>query len=137
MTTTFTIANGDILINDATGRPHTVADNTKLSQDIKEVLSTEARRDNIGAGLEDVINGSASDTYRVRSSITRRVDAAINNMQSLQNRIQAIHRPSSEMIAAVTQLQVAPLEGSSTDYTFRVVIRTRSGVQITQAGVIT
>lgn len=136
MTTTFLIENGDVVTSAATGSPATVADGTKLRQDLREMLSTEARRDNIGAGLESVIDGQPADQFTVRSKITRRVRRAVETMQSLQAKHHRDQRPATERLRALVLLQVAPLEGSLTAYAFRAEFATVDGGRAATTGVV-
>lgn len=136
MTTTFLIENGDVVVSAATGSPAMVADGTKLRQDLREMLSTEARRNNIGAGLESVIDGQPVDQFAVRSKITRRVRRAVETMQLLQTQHHRNQRPATERLRALVLLQVAPLEGSLTAYAFRAEFATADGGRTSTTGVV-
>lgn len=136
MTTTFVISAGDVVISEATGTSSMVADHDKLRQDLREMLSTARDVDNIGAGLEEVINGRPTDQFAVRSELTRRVRRAAETMQSLQTKLHNAERPSNEQLRGLTLLQVSPLQGSRTSYVFRAEFATASGNRTAVTGVV-
>lgn len=136
MTTTFLIDQGDVVISEASGSPKMVADDTKLRQDVKEVLSTSVRPENIGAGLEEVINGKPADQFSIRADISRRLRVALDTMQSLQTRFQRDQRPNTERIRRLSLVQVTPLEGTLSAYAFKVAVTTQANTQVSTTGVI-
>jgi len=136
MSTTFLIEHGDVTISEASGAPKLVSNDTKLRQDVQEALSTSARTDNIGAGLEDVINGQPADKFSIRASISRRVRLSLERMQSLQTRFQRDQRPSTERVRRLSLVQVVPLEGALSAFAFRVAVTTQAGTQVSTTGVI-
>lgn len=135
MTTTFTITNGDVVISEASGQPGTVADGTKVRQDVKEALSTAQRVDNIGAGLDDLI-GQPGDVLTLRADLTRRVRSSLGRMQDLQTRFHLGQRPTTERIARLVRLDVFPLEGALTSFAFRVEVQTIDGGRLALTGTI-
>ena len=62
MSWTFSIENGDLVRNPATGRYDELSDKYKLDQDVRMVLSTDTRDSTgVGCGLDDVIGKDVAD----------------------------------------------------------------------------
>lgn len=135
MTTTFVITGGDVSINEATGQPRLVADGDKLTQDVAEMLSTEALLDHIGAGLDDVV-GTVGDVFTIRNELARRVRRALNTLVSLQQLKHRAQRPQTERVSGLSAVSVVPLEGALTAFGFRVEVRTEDGGRSASTGVV-
>lgn len=119
MTTTFQVLRGDVVVNRSSGQPTLVADGVKLRQDLRVALATGARRDNVGAGLEDVINGRATVPSAVQREITRRVQVMVQQMQSLQALYNRDQRPREELLLRLSNITVTNLADDPTAYQFR------------------
>ena len=119
MTTTFLITQGDVVISQSSGQPRMIQDSDKLRQDIRIGLSTGVRLDNIGAGLEDVINGQAATPSLVERSIQRRVQTMVSNIQTLQGRFNREQRPRGERLVRLATVQVSTVENDPTAFYFR------------------
>lgn len=119
MTQTFKIEHGDVVLDERNGQTVMVSDTVKLNQDVACALSTEQRRDNIGAGLDSLI-GAAFDAFGLRIEITKRLRGAIETMISLQRRFHYGQRSHAERVRALVSVTVSPVNGSSTDFAFRV-----------------
>lgn len=137
MTTTFKIENGDVVINAANGQPLLLADGTKLRQDLAELLSVEAQDDDIGAGLEQIIDGSPRDVFSVRADVSRNIRAAIRRMQALQAQFHRNERPPTERLRDLSLLYVTNLQGSLTSYVFRAEFSTAASSKVPVTGVLT
>jgi hypothetical protein len=137
MTTTFKIENGDVVVNAANGQPLLLADGTKLKQDLAELLSIEAKEDNIGAGLEQIIDGSPRDVFSVRADVSRNIRAAVRRMQALQAKFQRNERPPTERLRDLSLLYVTNLQGSITSYVFRAEFSTSASSKVPVTGVLT
>lgn len=119
MTTTFLITRGDVTINRSSGQPRLIADAEKLPQDLRIALATEARADNVGVGLEDVINGQAASASVVERQIQRRTRSAVQTMQDLQTRYNTNQRPRTERLVSLAYVQVTTVANDPTAYYFR------------------
>lgn len=119
MSTTFQISRGDVVVNDSSGQPKLVADDVKIRQDLRIALSTAARVDNIGAGLEDVVNGQAATASLVERQIERRVQASVANIQRLQDQFQRDQRPQEERLIRVATIIVTTVADDPTAFSFR------------------
>lgn len=140
MSTTFQVSNGDVVINRSSGQPRLVADESKLRQDLRGALSSEARPDNVGAGLEDAVNGQAATSTLVTRQISRRVRTMVSNMQDLQTRFQREQRPRGERLVRLGGLQVSQVAGDPTAFYFRATFvtgRTGTSGSITVGGRLT
>lgn len=136
MATTFLIENGDVVVSEAGGQTKLIADGDKLKQDIKEMLSTEARADNIGAGLEGVVGGRPADKFTIRAEISRRLRRAIATLQTLQVKFQRAERPIDERVRRLSVVEVQALEGSLSAFAFKVAVTTERGFDTSVSGVI-
>lgn len=119
MSSTFLVTGGDVVINRSSGQPRLIADAQKLRQDLRIALSTAARIDNVGAGLEDVINGRAATPSIIESAIQRRVINSATNMQELQNRYNRNERPRGERLVSVAFVQVSTVANDPTAFYFK------------------
>lgn len=128
MTTTFLITRGDVTINRSSGQPRLIADAEKLPQDLRIALATEARADNVGVGIEDVINGQAASASVVEWQIQRRTRAAVQTMQDLQNRYNTNQRPRTERLVSLAYVQVTTVANDPTAYYFRAAFQSGSRV---------
>lgn len=134
MSTTFEVANGDIVMDVRTGRPALVTGRDKLRQDLHVVLATEARTDNVGAGLDDVANGQPTDEFEVRASITTRLEVALESMARLQERWNRTTRGPEERVRGLRSVYVTSVSGSKTDYYFRLEVASADGGRTAVAG---
>lgn len=120
MSSTFRISNGDVVINGSSGQPDLIKDGPKLRQDIRIALGTGARRDNVGAGLDQVIGRSAVTVAAVRSRIRDRIARSIANMRSLQTRYNRAERPRQERIVDFRDLRVQTVADDPTSFYFSI-----------------
>lgn len=119
MSTTFLIRNGDVDISRSSGQPKLIADADKIRQDLRVALATEARTDNVGAGLEDVVNGNAASAGTVERAIERRVRNSVASIQRLQDQFQRGKRPAAERLVRVATVQVSTVANDPTAFYFR------------------
>jgi hypothetical protein len=140
MSTTFQVANGDVVINRSSGQARLVADETKLRQDLRMALATGSRPDNVGAGLEDAVNGQAATPALVTRQVSRRVRIMVSNIQDLQSRFQREQRPRGERLVRLGRLQVSQVADDPTAFYFRATFitgRTGTSGSITIGGRLT
>lgn len=133
---TFQIVNGDVVISDATGQPATLTDAQKLRQDLKCLMATAAAPDNIGAGLDDVINGDPTDEATVRALVSVRIRQAVQNMVTLAARYQRADRSALELLSRLQRLNVARVANSATDYNFQAEFISVNGAATTLSGTL-
>lgn len=119
MSSTFLVTGGDVVINRSSGQPRLIADSEKLRQDLRISLATAARIDNVGAGLEDVIDGRATTASLIERAIQRRVAFATANMQELQNKYNRNQRPRGERLVALAFVQVSTVANDPTAFYFK------------------
>jgi len=119
MSTTFLVTQGDVTINRANGQARLIADDDKIRQDLRIALSTGARQDNVGAGLEDVISGQAATPSFVENAILRRVRNMVEAIQRLQQQFQRNQRPRGERLIRAATIQVSTVANDPTAYYFR------------------
>lgn len=136
MTTTFVVDQGDVVVSDVSGQPNIVSGGLKFRQDLKEALSIDAKADNIGAGLDSILDGRPSDVFTVRAQISQNIRRAITNMQSLQAQFHRAERSGDERVRQLTAVHVTTVEGGLTDFAFRVEVATIGGARQTVTGVI-
>ena len=139
MTTTFTITNGDVVLDRRNGRPVTVADREKVRQDVAETLSVERQPSGFGAGLVE-LSGRVGSPFALQAEIGRRVRQAIRALQVLQRRYHWAQRLNEERMLGIGQLVVGlgrdPKTGaeSKTDFVFRVDVVTVEGSTVSVSG---
>lgn len=136
MTTTFRVEQGDVVVSASSGQPTMIADGRKLRQDLAEMMSTQVQPDNIGAGLENIIDGSAVDRFDVQFRLSDSIGRATEVMKSLQRRIQRTERPPSEQLVSLVSIFVGPVVGSLTAYAFRAEFTTNANTRTSVSGVI-
>ena len=119
MTTTFLITQGDVTINRSSGQPTLTSDGNKIRQDLRIALGTAAQLDNVGAGLEDVINGKAATPSFVQRDIQRRVRFMTSAIQRLQDQFNRTERPANERLLRLATIQVSTVAGDPTAFYFR------------------
>lgn len=120
MSTTFKVEGGDVAINRGTGQPAMVSGRDKLRQDLRNGLAMETRRDNIGAGLEDLVRGQAATASFIERSLRRNIRAMVSAIQDLQTRYQRPERPRSEILVRLASLEVQQVAADPTSFYFRV-----------------
>lgn len=132
MTVTFKVTNGDIAINEATGRPLTIEAKDKLRQDVRENIESEAQLDGTGADLDGVI-AFLGDVYSIRAEISQRIIESFEALKRVQDSVQRFDRQTKERISRVTQVLVTPIQNPSTgqfaltDFAFRVDVLSVAG----------
>lgn len=119
MSTTFEVNDGDVVMNRTTGQPDLVSGRAKLRQDLRIALSTSAQQGNVGAGLEDVINGVAADPGLVGRLVEQRVRRMVDEIQRLQSRFRRIDRPLDERLERLRRVYAAPDANDPTSYRLR------------------
>lgn len=134
MSTTFEVKNGDVTLDVRTGRPGLLSSRDKLRQDLQVVMATNARVSNIGAGLEQVANGRPTDEFTVRAEVSSRVDQALRNMASLQDRWNRAARGREERVAGLRSVYVTPVGSPTTDYLVRIDVASVDGGRTAVAG---
>jgi hypothetical protein len=137
MTTTFKIADGDIVLSRSTGQVELVEDKAKLLQDIDQHLG---QIDYPGAALDELV-ATVSDEYVIRAELSRRVRAMVNELQKLQDRYQFRYRTRAERIFGIGKLIVMPVSMNGirqqTSYAFRLdVVSVAGGAPVTLNGQI-
>ena len=131
MTTTFEISNGDVVIDRNNGQPALIADGLKLKQDLRIALGTEARAENVGAGLEDTIKGRATTPSLMENAIERNLEQSATMMETLQTQFQRTERPAEEQLVRLAAVQVTTNVEDPTAYYFKAeYITARGRVQL-------
>ena len=121
MTTTFRMADGDILF-DVNGRLETIDGVVKLSQDLAEVLLTEFDVDrDFGSELHLVETDPAFNISE--QQVTSFVSDAVERVQSLQRSNENTTR--DEEIAAIDQIEV--FKNKQTEILFGLAVSTTGG----------
>lgn len=123
MTATFLIKNGDIVINQATGRPMLTVDTEKLRQDVRQNLTTTAQSNGTGSSFDELV-GRPHDIFSIRSQMSQRIYDSFNALKSLQNAVQRSDRTTKERLDKVVKVTVLPNvengQASNTSYVWRV-----------------
>lgn len=119
MTTTFQIQNGDVLVDRSSGQPALVTGRAKLRQDVLNGLSMQQRADNIGAGLEEVIDGQAATPAFVEQSLRRGIRGMVDAIQALQARFQRGSRTRDEILVRLGGLNVSRVPSDPTAFYFK------------------
>lgn len=129
MSMTLKITQGDITISSATGKPITISDSSKLSQDITEFFGVDIQPSGFGAGIEKLI-GLVQLSEDVFVTMTeRQIRSGLQQFILLQNSNLNIPRPTKEKIAKVTGIFVQRNPSDPTAYYFRVNFVTQDGQQ--------
>ena len=127
MSTTFLITAQDVQISSATGRPMTISDGDKLSQDLKELFDTNL----------DSLIGLVTDPFALRAALTQQVRQLVTSLQQLQQQYQPEARPPEERIAEIAQVLVNQVISpgdvlpAKTAYTYQVDILTDAATEAT------
>lgn len=99
MTQTYKIANGDIVFDASTGRPHMISDQEKLRQDIDHYTTNSVV--NV-IGRIDSIEG-------LRAEVSTRLRAALSGLQSAQEQGQRRDRTNGERLGSIRKILVGPV----------------------------
>lgn len=141
MTKTFKIVDGDVSFSSATGRPFSVQDSAKLSQDLNENFLIEQQPTGVGADLDGMI-ALIGDSFSLRAELAKRVNGSIEALQELQDIIQRSSRSKAEKASRVVAINVMPVANPATGqvdatrYAFRVDIISESGERETITGTL-
>lgn len=143
MATTLKVANGDFVVNGATGRPKTIGNNIgvsdkaaskeKSSQDLRGGLSINRIASGAGAGISELV-GVTQELGPDSTSIlvSQRIRDMVLSIIKLQLRRSNI-RPVGEKFSRVSLLQVIPKD-DKTSFRFRLDVRTLANETLTQSG---
>jgi hypothetical protein len=145
MATTLKVRNGDVVVNDSTGRPKVIGNTTnerdtvkareKAVQDLQRSLSINRVANGTGAAISEligVIDGAGL------SSITMLLNSRIRNMFAAIIKVQnqsRTNKPDGERFRTITFMQVIP-DSTRTGYTFRLDTKTFANQTIVQSGSI-
>lgn len=125
MSKTFKIVDGDVVLNEAVGRPYELEDTPKLTQDVRETLDSDVQDDGTGAGLDDLI-GVTEGALSLRAEMSQNLEHAFAALKAVQERVQRFDRTRKERISQVVSVVVLPLKnpGSAqvdqTQFAYRV-----------------
>ncbi len=143
MATTFKIKNGDVVVNNASGRPVLIGNvvggtesgpaRDKALQDLHRCLAISRIADGSGAGLEDLI-GQSSEAMIMQFIIQDRLRGMFSAMLSLQNKRSNI-RPRAERFTDISALSVQA-DISLTTYRFRLEVHTAANTKVSTSGVL-
>lgn len=122
MTATLKIANGDVVFDQATGRPLMVTDLDKLRQDV----------DHFTVNSVDGVVGKIDSTAGVQAEIINRLRAALTSLQAAHEQTQRRDRTNGERLALVKRLVVAPIRNGNTTlktaWSFTVEVLSAAGL---------
>jgi hypothetical protein len=146
MATAFKISNGDVVVNNSTGRPKLIGNplnetnreqsRLKTSQDLRRCLSINSIIDGSGAGLFEIIGNT--DTIGITSTqilLNKRIRQMFAAVLRLQNQRLGV-RPSSERFSNISLLRIFTENNDQTIFRFRLDVRTRLGNELTLSGLL-
>lgn len=107
MTTTYEILDGDWVMDASTGRPRTVADGTKLSQDLLELFAVNPQPNGFGAGLDAIIGTVPASPVAFALNVQLLILRGVDRLVQLQRR-QFVQRPATERIVRVRSFSATP-----------------------------
>lgn len=148
MATTLKISNGDIVVNNSTGRAKFIGNNIgendiskakeKNSQDIQGALSIERIPSGAGAGIQELVGRlQGTGVSAIPILLNRQIREMFTAIIDLQRRRLSV-RPTRERFSRIVVLRVSQNRGadSPTSWRFRLDIRTAAGDTLTQAGTV-
>lgn len=139
MTVTFKVVDGDVVVDQSSGRPVLITGREKLRQDLRQMLTQRRGANGFGAGLDDIV-ALVADAVVIQSEITRRIRRGAQVLQSLQDRFHANQRSPEERLSGIAALQVGQAvqdgQRSRTSYAFRVEFRSVAGLPTTLSGAV-
>ena len=123
--------NGDIVRNFTNTGYAYVEDKEKCRQDVKMVLSTDARESTgIGAGLDATIGTDVENAvapfllFPAAIEFQKKVRQGINNLKKAQRLYQYRQRPDTELIDRFSTVQVIPHQDDPRNYDWRIEVYT-------------
>lgn len=130
MSQTLLISDGDAVISSANGRPITISDGTKLSQDVREFFTVAVQPNGFGSGLEELVGVVELGPDILVSIADRQITDGLDTFISLQQSEPRIQRPTNERVVSVTDLHVDVDSQDPTKFYFRANINTEAGLQV-------
>jgi hypothetical protein len=138
VTSTYQIANGDIVLNRATGQVSMVSDLVKAKQDVRENILIDIQTDNgFGAGLTEMIGDLPSDEITpgtINFNFGYRVQRAFQRMIQLQRSYQFGQRTALELINKILFIRAEPSKTDPTLYRFLIRLQTLAGARVSVGG---
>lgn len=126
MAKTFMVQNGDVVIDQATGRPIMVTERDKTRQDLGELLAIEIQDNGFGAGIIGLVGDVPRNPYDLAFRIMSAVTSAVNRWIVLL-REQRANRSDEEIVTRTSFNQAKVDEETRTKVNFRVDVETRAG----------
>ena len=136
MATTFQISNGDVIVNNSTGRAKLIGNpvgetnepqsKAKANQDLKRSLSINSLRDGSGAGLGELVGNT--DAFGITSTqilLNKRIRSMFSALIILQGKRQSI-RPAAEQFLNIALLRIFSENTDKTQFRFRLDGRLKS-----------
>lgn len=139
MSRTFKIVNGDC-VYDQSGRPTTISDKPKLSQDLAEMLAIETQPNGFGAGIVSLIgteDGGLHDGLdaNMEFAIRDKLEVATNRFIAIQ-RQNLKNRPTTEQLKGLDFLQVQVSATDPSLFGWQASFSTVDGKFLTKKGTI-
>lgn len=129
MSKTLKVQNGDIVISSSNGRPISIDDSSKLSQDIYEFFNVNVTPTGFGAGIENLIGMVEISENMFVTLVERQITDGLSRFIALQRSNQSIPRSIRELVSRVTGILVQRNPTDPTSYYFRVNFITKDGEQ--------
>jgi hypothetical protein len=141
---TLKIINGDIVRATTNAQYYTVTDKEKVSQDVKETLTTRVNPlTGLGASLDEVIGHDSSNpasTYSYTPPLYEfqsRVDSALTRLQAAQGAYLLSERTARELISDISAVQIWKIKDDPRNFKWRVRVMTYYGRDSFAVGGIT
>jgi len=116
VTTTLLIQNGDWVRDGSTGRPKTIADGDKLSQDLNEAFAIAVQPNGYGLGIDDIVGSVPASPTAFALDVQLRIARGISRLIGLQRQDRFNQRPLNERIVRIERFSAHPylVAGAST-----------------------
>jgi len=120
--------DGDVAVNNATGRPNTLTGTNKVTQDLQEFFTVNITVNGFGAGIDSMLGMVPVDGASFVGLIDSRVRAGIAQFRSMQHSDTRIQYTQDELVLSLAKLVVAQTPNDDTAYYFTASILTESGL---------
>ena len=134
MSKTLKIVDGDVVRATTNAQYYYVTDKEKVTQDVKETLTTSVNPlTGLGASLDDVIGQDAANPAATYSFVPplyefqSRVEGAMSRLQSAQSGYLLTERTQRELISDISPVQIWKIADDPRNFKWRLRVQTYFG----------